>query len=780
MNFNPQNIFSKQPMVYIAVAYICGIFLSKLIGISIIAPILIVILLIWYILVRKNEYSSILLILLIFTLGFTISGYKNNNFIKTLAALEEYSEKQVEFRGTINEIDIYTSGQRFTLTNVKLVSENLICLNNIKYMVYPNDQIIENVIIGDTLVGTGKWQFFESIRNPGEYDFKRYYNNKEIVGKIYSKNNLQVFKSSEWSIPKSINHFRETAHHKLTAFSDDETGALLSALILGNRTGIDQDLRESFANVGVIHVLAVSGLHVGYVLIILLLIVKSLRIKWGWDKIFIIMGLVAFSILSGGRPSVIRASIMASLYIFAPVLNRKPNSWNIVATAAFLILLVNPNSIYDLGFQLSFTAVMSIIYFYNLFNKVLPEQLRVINIQNNIVRFFWALFLVSFSAQLGTIPVIAYYFGRIPLIAIFVNLFIIPLIGGFVALGIAKLLLFWLPPLSFAIDQSVWGIKELIYKTVIVFDRIPFASIATPQFNLINLIQYILIITLFFIILQRKYSKIIIFGALFINAILWSWVFEKKGTDIIFLDLGSNESVMMKNQDDKSALINAGVITQFTDDLNRKLIPAMKYLNVKKLNWLIRSQGNSNHQVSIAKTIVSVPIDTVWDVGLDSNSWIDDHINHLIQLKNIDYNVIHRGDIIRIDDQSYIQFLLPLNDNIENSSLALKFVNGSNSILFIDRLTEEEFEKLISNGNNLKADVLKISYPKSIYFKFNEFVQYVDPQLAIITSARTSKYSPTPQELIEKFNSKVLFTDSAGAVWLFSDGKNQIKVKGWK
>ena len=125
------------------------------------------------------------------------------------------------------------------------------------------------------------------MRNPGEYDFKKYYHNKKIAAKIYSNEQIQVYSNSDWSLKKSINSFREVVRSKLTAYSDDDTSALLSALILGDRTQVDQDLWESFANVGVIHVLAVSGLHVGYVLVILLLIVKTIRIRWGWDKLFI-------------------------------------------------------------------------------------------------------------------------------------------------------------------------------------------------------------------------------------------------------------------------------------------------------------------------------------------------------------------------------------------------------------------------------------------------------------------------------------------------------------
>lgn len=454
--------------------------------------------------------------------------------------------------------------------------------------------------------------------------------------------------------------------------------------------------------------LAVSGLHVGYVLIILMLIAKIFRIKWGWNILFIVSGLILFTILSGGRASVIRASIMASFYIFAPVLNRKPNAWNIIATAVFLILLVNPISLYDLGFQLSFTAVMSIICFYNLFNKILPERLRVSNVKNNVARFFWGLLLVSFSAQLGTIPIVAYYFGRIPLIAIAANLIVIPLIGGFVALGLAKLIFFWLPPFSFFLDQVIWLIKEFIYGSVSIFDKLPFASISSPQFNWINLIQYILITALFFVIIQRKYSKIIVISALLLNSILWPFVFEKKGMDIIFLDLRTNESAIIRNSDDRSILLNAGVISMFSNDLNRKILPAVKHLNLKKFDWLIKSKGNSNHQIGIAKTIGTIPIDAIWDVSFDSDSWIDEYIINMAEFKNIDFHIIQRGDIIRIDDQSYIQFLLPINeDQTEIPSLALRLVNGSNSILFIDKLTDADFEILINDRELIKSDVLK-------------------------------------------------------------------------
>ena len=471
---------------------------------------------------------------------------------------------------------------------------------------------------------------------------------------------------------------------------------------------------------------------------------------------------------------------MASLYIFAPIFNRKPNAWNIIATAAFIILLVNPNSFFDLGFQLSFTAVMSIIYFYSLFNRILAERLKVSNVKNNVARFFLALLLVSFSAQLGTIPLTAYYFGRIPLISIIANLVVIPLIGGFVALGFTKLIFFWIPLFNFFIDQVNWLIKELIYGSVSLFDKFPLSSIPSPQFDWINLIQYILIVALIILLIQRKYRKIIIIGVLFINSILWPWMFEKKGMDLIFMDLGTDESAIIRTSENKNILINAGAISMFSNDLNRILLPTIKNLEIDKFDCFIRSKGNSNHQIGIAKTIEAIPIDEVWDIGIDYDSWIDDYIRNMIEFNNIDYNIIHRGDVIRIDNKSYIQFLLPLDINkSEIRSLAMKIVNGSNSILFIDELTDTDFEILIKDGEGINSDVLKMTFPKQIPNNFNEFINIVDPKKTVITGSRTNKGSPTSVELGEIIGSELFFTDSIGAVWLFFDDKSNIEVKEW-
>ena len=137
--------------------------------------------------------------------------------------------------------------------------------------------------------------------------------------------------------------------------------------------------------------------------------------------------------------------------------------------------------------------------------------------------------------------------------------------------------------------------------------------------------------------------------------------------------------------------------------------------------------------------------------------------------------------MIKIDDQSYIQFLLPINDDqLETHSLAMKIVNGSNSLLFIDKMTDSDFEILINDREVLKSDVFKMTYPKQLPNNFSQFIQTVNAEMTIITGARGSKNSPTQKELNDIFDSELFFTDSIGAIWLFSDGRNKFEVKEWK
>ena len=193
MKFNPQSEFRKQPMVYIAITFIIGILLNKFLSTSSILLLIAISLLVLIISIRKWNYSFLLIVILVIVLGFSLSNYKNNSFDKSLDDIQILSERSVEFTGIVVETTEYSSGQRFILKNIQLLSEYITYESAAKYIVYPNEKKIDGVTLGDTLRGMGKWQLFNDIRNPGEYDFKQKYHKKKVAGKIYSKGEIQVY-----------------------------------------------------------------------------------------------------------------------------------------------------------------------------------------------------------------------------------------------------------------------------------------------------------------------------------------------------------------------------------------------------------------------------------------------------------------------------------------------------------------------------------------------------------------------------------------------------------
>lgn len=157
MNFNPQTAFRRQPMVYIAMAFIIGILLSEFLNASSMIPFIAILLFVLFIIIRKWNFSYLIIILSTIVLGFSSSIYKNDSFYNSLTEIKIYKEKPIEFSGIVIEENNYSSGQRFTLRSVQLKSKKLLYNNKLRYFVYPKGQFINNVSIGDTLKGTGKW-----------------------------------------------------------------------------------------------------------------------------------------------------------------------------------------------------------------------------------------------------------------------------------------------------------------------------------------------------------------------------------------------------------------------------------------------------------------------------------------------------------------------------------------------------------------------------------------------------------------------------------------------
>ncbi|HEX5152016.1 MAG TPA: ComEC/Rec2 family competence protein [Parafilimonas sp.] len=281
---------------------------------------------------------------------------------------------------------------------------------------------------GSQILFNKSLQPIQNSRNPAAFDYNRYCLFQDITA--------QVFLSSEdyhTSSLKNINVFQELLLAvrgwalqvlRQNINSPKELG-IAEALLIGYRNDLDKELIQAYSNTGVVHIIAISGLHIGVIysaLVLFFSLFKSYRIKRWFEPVFILLIIWLFTLIAGGAPSVLRAAVMFTFILAGKVLNKNGNIYNTLAASAFILLISNPFFLWDVGFQLSYAAVFSIVLFYKPVNALLYFK-------NKSLRWIWQLSAVSLSAQIFTLPLVIYHFHQLPLLFLFSNLLAVPLSG---------------------------------------------------------------------------------------------------------------------------------------------------------------------------------------------------------------------------------------------------------------------------------------------------------------------------------------------------------------
>ncbi|MCK5171147.1 MAG: ComEC/Rec2 family competence protein, partial [Bacteroidales bacterium] len=358
--------------------------------------------------------------------------------------------------------------------------------------------------------------------NPYTFNYKKYLKYKEIYNQCYVKgdhyNIIAHNKGSKVRILSNKIRQKLLSIYQKNDISGDEF-AVLSALTLGYKSELTPELKESFSTSGAMHILAVSGLHVGIIFIILCKLLSFLqKNKYGkiLQSIIIIIVLFFYAFLTGLSDSVLRATIMFTFISFGIMFTRQTNIYNTISASALVLLIINPYSIMNVGFQLSYAAVISIVFFQ-------PKIYSLLSFKNTIPDYIWQLISVAIAAQLGTFPITIYYFDQFPLYFTLSNIIIIPIATVIVygaiilfALSFSNILtLYFSKVLSFAtflLNRNVNFIEQLPYSKI--------DQILIDRYEVIILMILIFSIS-FFIISKRlnflKYSFWILLGLMLYN-----------------------------------------------------------------------------------------------------------------------------------------------------------------------------------------------------------------------------------------------------------------------
>lgn len=363
---------------------------------------------------------------------------------------------------------------------------------NEKILLYNADSITNAELQpGQQIVFRGYMNSINSSNNPGEFDYQEYMKLEGIRYQTYIKSGLLLLPEEHRTLKTEALRLRSRMLNQyLKAGISGDEFAVLAALTLGNKDYLSSDLKSSFAASGAMHVLAVSGLHVGIIFLILKLLLKPLNKveKLTLFKVIIIILLLwTYAFITGLSPSVLRSCTMFSLIVIGENLKRKTNIYNTLAFSAFVLMLFDPAIIYKVGFQLSYAAVISIVFFQ-------PKIAALLKFENKIAKWSWELFAVSLAAQIGTFPLSIYYFHQFP------SYF---WLSNFVAIPAATLLLylafffFITLPIPYFASISALLIKWIVIafnQSIIFIEKLPGAVVNQIWIDNITVNMLILLI----------------------------------------------------------------------------------------------------------------------------------------------------------------------------------------------------------------------------------------------------------------------------------------------
>ena len=565
--------------------------------------------------------------------------------------------------------------------------------------------------------------------------------------------------------------------------------ALFRALILGEEQDIDRDLRDRFAATGLGHVLAVSGLNVGMVAwvvfaLFMKLLSRSYRLVLSRNlksltALMTCLPVVAYSLLAGFQVSCQRAMIMVLAYLLSIVLDREKDVWSTLSLAALIVLAVDPHEIFSVSFQLSFGAVIGLLWLTpRISGKLAPlvdGRLGKGTAAAWSVHHLIGMVGATLSATLFLLPLIVYYFHRISLVTLPANLIVLPIIGLWVLpLGLlASVALIFSAPLAAALLQmGAWGLDLMLIFTDF-WAGLPWAEVWVVRPNLFELGVLYGIWTCLLFAGRGRWAVIGLAGLLLVLAAdVGYWVHRTRfhpGLTVTFLDVGQGNAALVQFPGRERMLIDGGGSMRGDFDVGRMVVaPSLLSMKIRRIDYLVLSHPDSDHMDGLLYIASHFNPREFWHNGDRAESEI---------FRSLMETVRSRGMIERLPSDLKegkeiagvrVDLLHPENEGAlpgaserplkwNDRSLVLRISYGRNSFLFPGDLESEGEEVVISRKRaHLRSDVLLASHHGSRRSSSPLFLQEVKPRFCVI-SARSSNPPrfPHPETLERLEQSRV-------------------------
>lgn len=737
--------------------------------------------------VKLNFNSSVILILIISsTFSNSIVIFQNNNYQKIYSKLEENKTLKLEAI-VISSKESKKYYDRYILETV---------YNKQKIKLYINVKGVD-LEYGDKIQTTGEYIRPEKQRNYKGFDYSEYLKQLKIYGTIQTTNIKILRKNNANNFLCIVNKISNIIEEKVKNNISEECLSILLGLILGKTDSIEEEIKQNFRNASMSHILAISGMHVSYLLIgIRGLFNKSLGKRK--TSIISIVFLIFYMFLTNFSPSITRAGVMSILLLFSKLVYRNNDTYTSLSLALLIILVYNPFLINNLGLQLSFGGVLGIV----LLNKNVFELLKIKKFKDAIS--------ISISVQLFILPIVLSQSNIFNPYFLISNLLLSIIVGPIVILGFIYIILILINENLGMFLSSLVELSIKILLGISQVGKLPYSKIyiRTPKIYEI-LIYYILLfsikeiykvyhqkginntqkrvknlIALFRYKFNKKKKKYIIY--ILIVCVSFSLLsFIPQNLRVYFIDVGQGDSTLIVTPKNKTILIDGGG-SEFSDfNVGEKtLLPYILDRGFNKLDYIIISHFDSDHCGGLLYVMQEINIKNIIIGKQYENSKNYEKFLELVREKNINLKCVEAGNKVNIEKNLYFDVLWPyskrmISENaINNNSLVCKLVYKNFSILFtgdIEKIAENEILDMYSNRLYLlKSNILKVAHHGSKTSSIKEFVESVSPQYALIGVGKNNKFGHPSDGTIKNLKDekiKIYRTDEMGEIFINTNGK---------
>lgn len=797
----PDRFYREYPAVWFFILFAAGIALSRIFLAELSLTILLPAVLLLFIggVICHFYFSKIFPIMMftgVFLLGvtrlyLTFVVFPDDHLI-------QFAGKNVtSFQGWISEAHYQKEGRhRYILECTQVVIDSSLHVAQGKVLI-TQGRFARKLYYGQAIQITGAPQRPQLPGNPGEFNYRHYLQLNDVYFQYsLDENNCHILPEQKGAFFQK--HLLDPVRRHISMVLQNNipapTNAMIEALFMGERQDVDRSIIADFQKTGVIHILAISGWHVSFALMIFLLIFSMLRFPFKWKIGMSLLLLFIYVALVNFIAPVVRSAVMATLYFGAQLSERRSNSINIMAVAGLLILFVAPQQLFIAGFQFSFAAVFGILYGYPKLKKMLPFVTGKSKWKAFINKWIFQPLLVSAAAILATSPLTWYHYGVMQIGALLINLFIIPATAAFMTLSFIFLLL--ASTGFFALDGMAQILHLLclgILKALNFMATWPFMQLQIPRPSILLIVLFLAGIYLIFNLTNRR--RLAMLGVIVCIIIFFSDPHQNKALNklrVTFVDVGQGDAAIVEFPNGDNVVIDAGDRKGDWDEGGRYVAPLLKYFGIGRIKYLAGTHGHSDHVGGFAALLDQFKIDTL---VLSPYLSRDENFLRLMQkAQSMQLPVVFRkrGQTLPAGEECRIYFLHPdenhisltdcSGDEVNNSSLVTKICYGKTSFLLTGDLESDAERMLAGYRDFLKADVLKVGHHGSKTSTSQGLLDWVQPQYGVVSVGRRNRFfHPSKQTLqrLEENGAIPLRTDHFGAIMFESDGK-EVRLINWR